>query len=165
MRIAIIGSGISGLTVAHLLARRHVETVVFERSPHLGGRANIDQDGEHCPRIFLDDYHRFFQLLREIPALTEDHLGHAWCRVRGTGAPGDIDIVWTAHGVLHLATIADATSSGPILLLSRRQVAIDDLFAEESGWSRRRASGPRQHTPVAPQPDDNHSPTGGRWNT
>lgn len=66
-------------------------------------------------------------------ALTEDHLGHAWFRVRGTGAPGDIDIVWTAHGVLHLATIADATSSGPILLLSRRQVAIDDLFAEESG--------------------------------
>ncbi|MGF6690461.1 putative NAD/FAD-binding protein [Metapseudomonas resinovorans] len=39
MRIAIIGSGISGLTCAHLLARRH-EVTVFEASHWVGGHTH-----------------------------------------------------------------------------------------------------------------------------
>ena len=39
MRIAIIGSGIAGLTCAHLLSRRH-EITVFEAADWVGGHAH-----------------------------------------------------------------------------------------------------------------------------
>ena len=39
MRIAIVGAGISGLTVAHLLHREH-EIAVFEAGSHAGGHTN-----------------------------------------------------------------------------------------------------------------------------
>ena len=39
MRIAIIGSGIAGLTSAHLLSRRH-DVTVFEHGPRAGGHAH-----------------------------------------------------------------------------------------------------------------------------
>lgn len=39
MRIAIIGSGIAGLTCAHLLSRKH-EITVFESEPRLGGHTH-----------------------------------------------------------------------------------------------------------------------------
>ncbi|MFT6276002.1 MAG: putative NAD/FAD-binding protein, partial [Halioglobus sp.] len=47
-RIAIIGSGISGLTSAYLLARRH-EVTLFEASDYLGGHTatvDVSIDGE-----------------------------------------------------------------------------------------------------------------------
>ena len=48
-RIAIIGSGISGLAAGYLLSRRH-EVHVFEREPRLGGHTNtIVVDGERGP--------------------------------------------------------------------------------------------------------------------
>ena len=67
MRVAVIGSGISGLSCAYYLAEHPgVEIVVYERDDVLGGRANTTADGEHCPRIFLDDYHTLFGILRGI---------------------------------------------------------------------------------------------------
>jgi len=39
MRIAIVGAGVSGLVVAHLLHRRH-ELTVFEAADHAGGHTN-----------------------------------------------------------------------------------------------------------------------------
>ena len=39
MRIAIIGSGIAGLTCAHLLSRRH-EISVFEAANWIGGHTH-----------------------------------------------------------------------------------------------------------------------------
>ena len=39
MRIAIVGAGVSGLVVAHLLHRRH-DVTVFEAGAHAGGHAN-----------------------------------------------------------------------------------------------------------------------------
>ncbi|MHC4451091.1 MAG: NAD(P)/FAD-dependent oxidoreductase [Planctomycetota bacterium] len=48
MRIAIIGAGISGLTAAHLLARRH-DVTVFEAAPRIGGHTNtvdVVRDGK-----------------------------------------------------------------------------------------------------------------------
>ena len=39
MRIAIVGAGISGLTVAHLLHREH-EIAVFEAGAYAGGHTN-----------------------------------------------------------------------------------------------------------------------------
>ena len=49
MRIAIVGTGISGLTAAHLLHREH-EIVVYEADDRLGGHSHtvaVEEDGEH----------------------------------------------------------------------------------------------------------------------
>ncbi|MEA2441920.1 MAG: uncharacterized protein QOH76_3344, partial [Thermoleophilaceae bacterium] len=39
MKIAIVGAGVSGLTAAHLLHRRH-EVTVFEAAAYAGGHTN-----------------------------------------------------------------------------------------------------------------------------
>lgn len=48
MKLAIVGSGIAGLTTARLLARRH-DISVFEAGPQIGGHTHtieVEQDGE-----------------------------------------------------------------------------------------------------------------------
>lgn len=48
MRLAIVGSGIAGLTAARLLSRRH-DIRVFEAGPQIGGHTHtldVEQDGE-----------------------------------------------------------------------------------------------------------------------
>ena len=48
MRIAVVGAGVSGLTVAHLLHREH-EITVFEAGDYAGGHTNtirVDTDHE-----------------------------------------------------------------------------------------------------------------------
>ncbi|RQX02550.1 hypothetical protein DLJ59_15075 [Micromonospora inaquosa] len=67
VRVAVVGSGISGLSCAFYLAEHPgVELVVYERDDLFGGRANTTADGEHCPRIFLDDYNTLLDILRRI---------------------------------------------------------------------------------------------------
>ena len=39
LRVAVVGSGVAGLTAAHILARTH-EVTLFERDDRLGGHAN-----------------------------------------------------------------------------------------------------------------------------
>lgn len=74
MRIAIIGSGISGLTCAHLLARAH-EVSVFEASDWIGGHTHtvdVDCQGQRYAVdtgfiVFNDwTYPRFIQLLERL---------------------------------------------------------------------------------------------------
>jgi len=74
MRIAIVGTGISGLMAAHLLHREH-EIVVYEAAERLGGHANTVEvgDGEESHRIdtgfivFNDrNYPNFERLLAEL---------------------------------------------------------------------------------------------------
>lgn len=51
MRIAVIGSGISGLSAAWLLSRGH-DVTLYEREPRLGGHSNtveVDYDGTSIP--------------------------------------------------------------------------------------------------------------------
>ncbi|HEX2528058.1 MAG TPA: FAD-dependent oxidoreductase [Geminicoccus sp.] len=49
MRIAVVGTGIAGLSAAWLLSSRH-EVVVYEREPRLGGHANtVDVPGPDGP--------------------------------------------------------------------------------------------------------------------
>ncbi|MGH3407968.1 MAG: NAD(P)-binding protein, partial [Streptosporangiaceae bacterium] len=67
LSICIIGSGISGLTAAFYLSRfRNVRITVFERSDCFGGRANVNENGEHCPRVFLSNYKYLFSILRGV---------------------------------------------------------------------------------------------------
>ncbi|WP_175650797.1 NAD(P)/FAD-dependent oxidoreductase [Pseudomonas sp. Marseille-P9899] len=77
MRIAIIGSGIAGLTCAHLLSRRH-EITVFEAADWIGGHTHtvdVQWQGQHYAVdtgfiVFNDwTYPNFIRLL--------DHLGVA----------------------------------------------------------------------------------------
>ena len=79
MRIAIVGTGISGLVAAHLLHREH-EIVVFEAAPRLGGHTNtVEVESEDGPLaidtgfiVFNDrNYPRFEALLRELGVATQ----------------------------------------------------------------------------------------------
>ena len=79
MRIAIVGTGISGLVAAHLLHREH-EMAVFEAAPRLGGHTNTAEvESEDGPLaidtgfiVFNDrNYPRFEALLRELGVATQ----------------------------------------------------------------------------------------------
>lgn len=46
-RIAIVGSGIGGLTAALLLSQRGQEVTVYERAPRVGGRVAFEENGPY----------------------------------------------------------------------------------------------------------------------
>jgi len=92
VNICIIGSGISGLSAAFYLTKyQNVRITVYERSDVFGGRANVNQDGEHCPRVFLSDYARLFSILRGVEnddgTSIYDTLQavHRYCYIEGRG--------------------------------------------------------------------------------
>ncbi|MFE5285883.1 FAD-dependent oxidoreductase [Nocardia sp. NPDC056611] len=67
MKVCVVGAGISGLSTAQYLSRYHdVEVFVYEQSSTFGGRANILDGGEHCPRVFLNDYHYLFEIFKDL---------------------------------------------------------------------------------------------------
>src|SRR5215207_3380531 len=75
MRIAIVGTGIAGLTSAHLLHRQGHELVVYEAGPRLGGHTNtvrVDTEDEthwiDTGFIVFNDrnYPRFERLLADL---------------------------------------------------------------------------------------------------
>jgi uncharacterized protein len=79
MKIAIVGTGISGLVAAHLLHREH-EITVYEAAPRLGGHTNTIQvdgeDGTHWVDtgfiVFNDrNYPNFERLLAELGVATQ----------------------------------------------------------------------------------------------
>jgi predicted NAD/FAD-binding protein len=66
MRIAIVGSGISGLGAAHVLSRAH-HVEVFEREPRAGGHANtVVHDGLALDTGFLVHNERNYPLLTRL---------------------------------------------------------------------------------------------------
>ena len=78
MRIAVVGTGISGLVVAHHLQHRH-DITVFESDSRVGGHAHtvdVEVDGRELPVdtgfIVCNDrtYPRFLELLDEIGVAT-----------------------------------------------------------------------------------------------
>lgn len=78
-RIAIVGAGISGLTAAYLLGRRH-EVVVYEACDYAGGHAHtvdVDEDGRVVPvdTGFLvynrRNYPNFSRLLDQLAVATQ----------------------------------------------------------------------------------------------
>lgn len=54
MRVAVVGSGISGLAAAYVLAQAGVKVVVFEKEDYLGGHAKtVRFDGIHLDLGFM----------------------------------------------------------------------------------------------------------------
>ncbi len=79
MRIAIIGAGISGLTAAYYLCRRH-DITVFEAANYIGGHTNTVRVDLEDQTHFIDtgfivfnerNYPNFTRLLRELDVATE----------------------------------------------------------------------------------------------
>ncbi|HEX5940104.1 MAG TPA: FAD-dependent oxidoreductase [Dehalococcoidia bacterium] len=79
MRIAVVGAGVSGLTAAYLLSRRH-EVEVFERNDYAGGHTNtitVMAGGKPVPLdtgfvIYNEKtYPLFTQLLRQLDVETQ----------------------------------------------------------------------------------------------
>jgi predicted NAD/FAD-binding protein len=79
MRIAIVGAGISGLTVAHLLHRAH-EIVLFEAAGYAGGhthtvRVDTAHETHHVDTGFIvfndRNYPNFERLLRQLGVATQ----------------------------------------------------------------------------------------------
>lgn len=80
MNIAIIGSGISGLSCGYLLAKQH-QLSVFEASPNIGGHTatkEVEVDGKHYAIdtgfiVFNDwTYPNFIRLMDEIGVQSKD---------------------------------------------------------------------------------------------
>lgn len=74
MRIAVIGSGISGLSSAYLLSRRH-EVTLFEAGERLGGHSNTVQVEDTNGALAIDtgfivcnpvNYPNFYKLMAEL---------------------------------------------------------------------------------------------------
>lgn len=74
LRIAVVGAGISGITAAYLLGKRH-DVTLFEKGPHVGGHTNtraiVEPNGT---KQFVDtgfivcnpvNYPNFYRLLQE----------------------------------------------------------------------------------------------------
>ena len=77
-KATIIGAGPAGLTAALELTRHGFETVVFERSRHLGGLARTE---EYQGNYFDIGGHRFYTKLPEIQQLWEEILGDDFRKV------------------------------------------------------------------------------------
>lgn len=96
MRICVIGSGVAGLTAAFALhGLDGADVTVFEQSPQLGGRADTDKNGEHCPRFFMDDYHELLAILSRIDGADGRSVRDSLQRVRRrshTPSAGWVDI-------------------------------------------------------------------------
>jgi predicted NAD/FAD-binding protein len=79
MKVAIVGSGIAGLTAAHYLHPQH-DITVFEQAAHIGGHANTVAVREGDRELALDTgflvynertYPNFTRLLRELRVATQ----------------------------------------------------------------------------------------------
>ena len=71
-RVAVIGGGVAGLSVAHELIKRGFSVTVFERRQQVGGKAASSEcDGlpaEHGFRFFPGFYFHVIETMKEIPA-------------------------------------------------------------------------------------------------
>jgi predicted NAD/FAD-binding protein len=116
MKVAIIGAGVSGLVVAHLLHRRH-EITVFEGADYAGGHTNTvrvdtaDQtfDVDTGFIVFNDrNYPRFQRLLGQLGVKSQP----STMSFSVSDAAGDFEPSWpTSIGPRASCSISPATTS------------------------------------------------------
>lgn len=76
MKVVIVGSGISGLTVAHYLNEKGFDVEVYEKNNIAGGMARSLRDNngvptEHSWRGYAPFYYNLFNLIKKIPLDSE----------------------------------------------------------------------------------------------
>jgi len=96
-RVAVIGAGVAGASVAHALAERGIEVTVLERADAIAQGASGNPVGVFRPLVSRDD-NRASRLTRA--AFLHDL--RAWAALPG--------VEWARCGVLHLAKDADAAA-------------------------------------------------------
>ncbi len=104
-RIAVVGSGISGLACAHVLGPRH-DVVLYEAAPRLGGHANtVDVDDPVAGRVAVDTGF-IVHNDRNYPSLVRllDELGVATIDTEMSFAVTDRDPASPTHGFTYRAT-------------------------------------------------------------
>ena len=73
--VVIVGSGLAGISAATRLMEQGFDIVLFEENDFLGGKLGAHRVSgkpdphEHCYHMYLNWYHNFWQLMREIGAL------------------------------------------------------------------------------------------------
>lgn len=93
IRVAVVGAGIAGLTVALRLLERGYEVTVYDRKAYVGGKLGAhthtredfakeesfvggeyrpDRYHEHCYHMFLNWYHNFWNLVEDVGLRRED---------------------------------------------------------------------------------------------
>lgn len=144
LNVCVVGSGISGMSAAHYLTDRPgVSVTVLEAGQYHGGRANVTEDGEHCTRLFLADYHYLLGLFREIPAGAGSVLdslrrcGRYAGRRDGTWV--EIDHIYAffakTAGLSARDKWAIAKGNWQAVLVARRSVQSANMFASIWNWS------------------------------
>jgi hypothetical protein len=68
-KIAIIGCGISGLSLAHYLIQDNYQIEIFEKESYCGGHNDKPNVGPHGSRLVFSNFKRFNKILKEIPFL------------------------------------------------------------------------------------------------
>lgn len=66
----IIGSGITGLTLAYYLSKLKKKILIIEKENYIGGSHGVDRINtmftEHSPRIYINNYLNFINLLKDM---------------------------------------------------------------------------------------------------
>ena len=77
MRVAIIGSGPAGLTIAVLLARKGYQVTIFEGKDKIGGVLRYGIPDFRLPKSVLDDFEYRHLLLKDIKVRPNTTIGGA----------------------------------------------------------------------------------------
>jgi isorenieratene synthase len=152
LRVAVVGSGIAGLTAATWLARRGIEVVLLERKDQLGGKCRsfpveladgTIAAGEHGFHAFFRHYYNLSRLLAErgidrslrsvgdYLILTRDGRRHSFRGVATTPGVNLVSLAW--HGLYRLGPVVFG-KAGPAMECFLRYDR-DETFAALDGVS------------------------------